>query len=168
MTNPMNAVNFIFYLPEAKADAGKRLLSIMSSVVPRKAITIHRTIRGLRERFRRPLDVPTIAVIFISCRKELRDVVANRELLQEVPLVLFLPDDKKGMVAEAHSLRPRFLTYTDSDVREAFAVLNRMVGKVRKDRDDEGLRKGDLESVGNAVFSIPSAVRRQAMRKEIP
>lgn len=128
----INTINLLFYASAAEADAGKRLLRMIGTVVPRKMIKIHRTIRGLARRFRRPLADPAIAIIFISCGEELGDIIAIRDLLLGVPLILILPDNNKDTVAKAHSLRPRFLTYTDSDVREVSVVLSRMIERLGK------------------------------------
>ncbi len=130
-----NEINLIFYVPAAKADAGKRLLRILETVVPRRTIKIHRTIRGLAGRFRRFLENSPIAVLFISGREEIEEIVAIRDLLLGVPLILVLPDNEKETIAQAHSLRPRFLAYTDSDVREILAVLSRMIEKIKKEAD---------------------------------
>ncbi len=104
-------------------------MRIVEKKVPKGRIKINRTVRWFAGRFRRPLEDPAIAVIFISCREELRQVVAIRDLLFGVPLVLILPDNDRDTVADAHSLRPRFLAYTYSDVREICAVLSRMIDK---------------------------------------
>ncbi len=128
-----NAISLIFYIPAAEADAGKRLLRIVETIVPGERINIHRTIQGFSGRFMRPTAEPMIAVIFISSREDLGEIIAMRDLLQEIPLVLILPDNDRDMVAKAHSLRPRFLTYTDSDAREVSGVLSRMMGKLGRE-----------------------------------
>ena len=128
-----NAISLIFYVPAAAAEAGKRLLRIVETLVPGERINIHRTIRGFTGRFRRPPEEPVIAVIFISIREELGGIIAMRDLLREIPLVLILPDNDKDTVAQAHSLRPRFLAYTDSDAREVSGVLSRMIEKLGKE-----------------------------------
>jgi len=126
-------INLFFYMPSAEIAAGQRLLNIIGSKVPDKMIIIHRTIHELIRRLRRLEAEPRIAIIFISCRDELGDVIAIADLLLDIPIILILPESNKEMVAKAHSLRPRFLAYSDSDVREVSTVLSRIIEKARKE-----------------------------------
>src|SRR5574340_1573420 len=126
-------INLIFYVSDSKSDASRRLLRIIETVIPSKLIKIHRTIKGVAGSFRRPSDHPVIALIYISNGKELQDVMSISDLLFGVPLILILPDSNKEAVAMAHSLRPRFLTYKDSDVREVSGVLGRMIEKLGRE-----------------------------------
>jgi hypothetical protein len=64
---------------------------------------------------------------------ELDALIAQLELLRDMPLVLVVPDLLSPTLAKAHLLRPRFLTDAQADVEEVIRVLERMVGRIRED-----------------------------------
>ena len=49
------------------------------------------------------------------------------DLLQELKLVLILPDDDQDTIVKAHTLRPRYLSWVDQNFIDIGAVLRRMV-----------------------------------------
>lgn len=61
-------------------------------------------------------------------REDFDQIFVLRELLDDIPLIIVLPDGNEDLVPRAHLLRPRFVTFWDQGLREVPAVLNRMLG----------------------------------------
>lgn len=119
-------MNLIFYGTETD-EPGKRLQRVLEAVVPEKKREICRTIEGLCQRLRRPVDDLDIAVLLAASREELSDILSIRDLLTDIRVILVLPDRADDTIAKGHTLRPRFFTYADSDFVEIAAVLSKML-----------------------------------------
>ena len=48
-------------------------------------------------------------------------------LFRNTRIILIAPDREKGTIAIAHRLRPRLLTYIDSDFADVFTVLTKII-----------------------------------------
>ncbi len=99
---------------------------MIEDVVPNENAEIYDTIDTLGQRLSRPSYNIAIAVLLISGREELRDVLSIRHLFDNIRIILILPDRKNETIVLGHKLRPRFLSYTDSDFKDVAAVLKKM------------------------------------------
>ena len=89
---------------------------------------VFRNIESLAQRIRRPLPNRfNIVILLAASREDLADILSIRYLFHDVSIILVLPDQEAETIAKGHTLRPRFLTYTDSDFEEVAAVLNKMI-----------------------------------------
>jgi len=109
-------------------DDGKRLYAVLKERAPIK-LELYQTLESLVSRLHRPLIDLKIAVLMAPTRKALDDFVQLRDLLRDMRLLLILPDREPGTIAKGHKLRPRLLTYTDSDFSDVATVLNRIHNK---------------------------------------
>jgi hypothetical protein len=100
---------------------------MIEDVVPNENTEIYSTIDTLGKRLRRPSYNIAIAVLLISSREELRDVLSIRHLFGNIKIVLILPDRNNETIVIGHKLRPRFLSYTDSDFIDVAVVLENML-----------------------------------------
>ncbi len=114
-------MNILFYAGGSVAEALQRVID-----KPTFAIEVYRTIADLKDRFRYPLDDPTIAVLVAHTRQCLEELLSIRNLLGNVRIILLLPDREPETVARGHDLHARFLTYLDGDPGEVAMVLSRM------------------------------------------
>ena len=89
---------------------------------------IYRTIESLSQRLRQPEKNLTVAVLFATSSRELLDIISIKDLLFNVRIILILPDREEDTITKGHSLRPRFLTYADSNYGDIAAVLCKMLG----------------------------------------
>jgi hypothetical protein len=112
----------------ATGEPGERLQRMIQDVVPRERLEIFRTFDGFSERLRKPMDDIPVVVILAASDGDLLTILSISHLLYDVRFILILPDREDPTVAIGHSLRPRFLSYTDSDFREVTAVLGKMIG----------------------------------------
>ena len=110
-------------------NTGIYLQSLVETVVLRENIIIARHMDQLVKILRQPLNGVVAAIIFAKNEKELHELVALQDQLQRIPFILILPDQEQKIVTKAHSLRPRYLAYADSDLSDVRDVFKRMVCK---------------------------------------
>ncbi len=106
---------------------GGQLRKMIEDVVPNENTEIYSTIDTLGKRLHRPSYNIAVAVLLISGREELRDVLSIRHLFDNIKIILILPDRKNETIVIGHKLRPRFLSYTDSDFIDVVVVLENML-----------------------------------------
>jgi hypothetical protein len=108
-------------------DEAERLLRMIEAVVSENKLSIYRTINGLSRGLRKPRNGLNIAILLVSSKEDLQNIIYFRDLLWDIKIILILPDSDPDTIAKAHLLRPRFLSYCDSDFQDVAAVLSRMI-----------------------------------------
>ena len=83
--------------------------------------TLHRSRIGSR-----------MAVLFPTNRDELVMLVAFRHLLFDMQIILILPNGKSQTLSHGHALRPRFISYADSDFSDVAAVSHKILARLAK------------------------------------
>ncbi len=73
-----------------------------------------------------------MAVLFPSNRDELVTLVTLRHLLFDMQIILILPNGKSQTLSHGHALRPRFISYADSDFSDVAAVSNKLLARLAK------------------------------------
>lgn len=119
----------IFYSGR-QGEARERLLSIIQTVVPGEGTQICRDISALAKALRQPGNSEAIAILHAASGSELTDLLALRELLQDLKIILVLPDSSTDTVAKGHRLGPRFLSYHGGNFQDIAAVLKQMIGNL--------------------------------------
>ena len=114
--------------------AGERLLQTVDTVVSGENVKIYWTIDGLSRRLRQPRKDVNLAILLASFKQDLVDLLSIRDLQSDMKIILILPDSDPETVAKGHMLRPRFLTYCDSDFVDVAAVLSLMVRNLGEDK----------------------------------
>ncbi|MGO9139783.1 MAG: hypothetical protein ACLP9S_11895 [Syntrophales bacterium] len=108
--------------------AGERTLRLIETVASKSNINIYRTIGALSNGLRQPRTDMIIALLFASSKDDLIDLLSIRDLLWDIRTILVLPDSEPDTVAKGHMLRPRFLSYCESDLLIDIApVLSLMI-----------------------------------------
>jgi hypothetical protein len=90
-------------------------------------VDVCRELEGHEHRLVQSRGRPTVAVILVSSHGEFLRLLSIRDSLRETQLILILPDRLVYTISMGHKLRPRFLTYVDSDPAEVGAVLAKML-----------------------------------------
>jgi hypothetical protein len=119
-------MNLLLYARETNGP-GERLRSVIQGVVPEDRTETCRDLPGLIRRLRRPVNGFDIAVLLASTKEDLEDILSIRNLLSDLRIILVLPDRGKSTISKGHSLRPRFLSYADSNLGDVGAVLAKMI-----------------------------------------
>lgn len=94
-------------------------------------LEIHRTIDALAIGLCNKRSAEAIAILMIKNHQTLEKATALSELLNDVKIILVLPDRSSETIAAAHRFYPRFISYMDGDLNDVFAVLNKMIDKDR-------------------------------------
>jgi hypothetical protein len=126
---------------------GERLQRLIRDLVPKERLEIYDTFKGFSERLHRSMDDIPVAVILAASEEDLLTVLSISHLLYDVRFILILPDREDITVAIGHSLRPRFMSYADSDFREVTAVLGKMIGGFY-------FRRRARELAGNPIYPV--------------
>ena len=107
-------------------ESGKRLIDSIRGLDRLELLIDCRNTCELFSHFLTPDPLPEIVVFQATSTAELYNLAPFCFRLEQVFLILILPDAEAETVAFAHQLRPRFIAYQDSDFSEIEAVLNRL------------------------------------------
>ena len=117
----------IFLYSQSTKGAGQRLHTIIKTFAPKKEIKTFRTIDSLSKRLLQPKNDHDIVILLAKSEKELQEFVHIGDLLESLRVILVLPNRDDGTIAKGHTLRPRFITYTDSNFIDVAGVLSKML-----------------------------------------
>ena len=134
----MEEKKLIFFAP--LLDEGDRQINnLIDNFTAVSNLEIYRTIDSLSERLREPQKDSLVAVLFAISKETLSEIVSIRDLLSGPRVILVLPDREADTIAKGHMLRPRFMTYSDTDFGEISAVIDKMFGNISygKNQGDE-------------------------------
>lgn len=120
-------------------DGGDGLKRIIQALVPREKLEVYGSVKSFSVRLRKPTDDIPVAVVVAGNEDELLGILSISHLLHDVRFILVLPDREDVTIAIGHSLRPRFLSYIDSDYRDVTAVLGKMIGGFYWERRNRNL-----------------------------
>lgn len=120
--------NILVYASLA-SDQGYRVRTLVEQAVTEESIIIVKNVDQLYRTLRKPMNGIVAAVLMVGSGEELVRMVNIRELLLRIPLILVLPDQKADTVTHGHALRPRYLTYADSDLSVVPDVFRKIVGR---------------------------------------
>ncbi|MBN1546640.1 MAG: hypothetical protein JW902_08280 [Syntrophaceae bacterium] len=115
----------ILYIPRDHA-YGRRLLSIVEKAIPKRLVAVFNMISALSQGLRGPL-ADTLLILCPSCRDEVQELSALREMILDVRTILILPDEERETVAIGHQFQPRFLTIPTPDFKDVAKVLTKML-----------------------------------------
>jgi hypothetical protein len=101
--------------------------TIINGVVPPGELQVCHSLNDFSIRLRRFWENYEIAVLVAANKEELETLISLQGLLGNLRIILILPDNNKASVLNGHKLRPRFLTYMDSNLMDLAAVLEKML-----------------------------------------
>lgn len=104
----------------------ERIRTALELSVPDGAMEVYQTINDLSRRLRQPKDELTIGVLLLASREDILDVLNIRHLFHDVHIILVVPDLDDEIIALAHRLRPRYLTYMDGSFPAIATVVDKM------------------------------------------
>jgi hypothetical protein len=119
-------VDLVFYSP-VNGSSEERLQRVIESLIPGWEGTITRTIDDLSERLLQPKNDLAIALLLAEKREDIEELLPVSNLFRNTRIILVAPDRDKETIAAAHLLRPRLLTYSDSDFADIFTVLTKII-----------------------------------------
>ena len=107
-------------------DASRKLVEMALTFAAKGTAEIFHSLENLTNRLTQPKNNQTAVVLHAATEKELAQMLSINDFLQDIKLILILPDNKEPTIAKGHKLHPRFLSYADSDFADIGAVLNKM------------------------------------------
>lgn len=123
----------IIFLSGFRSETRKRLQRVLEYLLPRDQIKYIRTIRALEETLRASLPNMMTTVILNVDKQKLASLLSIKDLLEDTNLILILGEKDEETVALGHRLRPRFITYADSDFLDIASVVMKMKEKISSD-----------------------------------
>lgn len=153
MSDPRNRIEqpILLHLPLG-ASRTEELEELTRSVVPPTRLRISRTFKDLRVSLLDSASNPEVVILLSPTPEHLDALLAFRDPLLSTRLILVLPDEDKETIAKAHSLRPRFVSSTESGFLAVAEVLARLMSGF-----EGGQRSRSNGSLDRAV-PRPSAV----------
>ncbi len=124
---------------------------------PSQRTEIFSTISSLSSRLCQPKYDLDVAVFVAASKDEVEALLSINNLIDDLPVILVLPDQGCETVSKGHIFRPRFLTYLDSDFSDILAVLEKM-GANKRYRTNPNVSEGPYEFVGDC-FDLHSGRR---------
>lgn len=115
----------ILYIPKNHVE-GKKLQTVVEKLIPKHLLAVFNMITALSQGLRGPLS-DTILVLCPSCKEEVWELGALRELIRDVRTIMVLPDEERETVAIGHRFQPRFLTVPTPDFKDVSKVLSKML-----------------------------------------
>jgi len=107
--------------------AGEKLFQFIQRTRPAQDTEIYDSIDQFSQRLRQPRGELTVAVIVANSKEDLLNLLFIRNLLQDIRIILVLPDREKDTIEKGHRLYPRFMSYVDSNLEEVEAVLKNVL-----------------------------------------
>jgi hypothetical protein len=117
-------MRLLLYTPVSEA-CNDQLQRLIGELIPLNDVEVYRSIETLSSRLRQCAHDLSIAVLHAARREDLSDILSIRDLLRDMRIILILPDRDESTVAKGHTLRPRFLSYTDGGFADVFSVLKK-------------------------------------------
>jgi hypothetical protein len=117
----------IIYYSAANEPFSERLQRVIEMNFPRKHIEVCRSMEALSQQLSQPIPELLIVVLLTASRQELSEIIMLKDLLLDRRIILVLPDDEPETAFLGHMLRPRFITYRNSDYSDVSIVLGRMI-----------------------------------------
>lgn len=120
-------MNLILFSPK-NDEVGKRLQEVLSGSGLKIQTIVCPTFTSLVQELGRPTTYDQRAAVLLApTHRNFADILSIPDLLNDIHIILIIPDRGKQTIAAAHGLRPRFLSYTDSDFQDVAAVLEKMI-----------------------------------------
>ncbi|MCX5807123.1 MAG: hypothetical protein NT010_13855 [Proteobacteria bacterium] len=108
---------------------GKKEIELQKTVantVKDQKIEICKTVEDLFTKLRFIKRDRMILILLVSDEDDFRDILTIKSLLDDMRILLILPNAGDEIVAMGHSIHPRFLSYIDGNFQEVAAVLEKI------------------------------------------
>jgi len=122
----------LIYYNSINSDSAGRLQKILEAEVLTEKIETCQSVEEFSDRLCRTNHGQSIAVILISAMTEFYELFSIRMLLNDIRVILILPDRSSEIISAGYKLHPRFISYVDTDFKEVAVVLRRMIKLVEQ------------------------------------
>lgn len=127
-------MSLLVYLSKLNGTA-KRIRDMVDVLDWKGPVELFYSFKQFEVRLRVPTGEEDVGLLFFSTPESLNEVIHSRSLVSNLRLIVILPDRETETVAQGHLLRPRFLTYRDTDFSDVAMVLQKMGKKFQADKN---------------------------------
>jgi predicted nucleotidyltransferase len=123
-------MNVVLYANGLDAAAGQRLKNIIKSKVLHQSLEIFGNIDSFAKRIRQFPRSIDVVVLFAQSNEQLLDLISLKDYLEDVRIILILPDRESETISVGHKLFPKYLSYADGDLTDVAAVLEKILKRM--------------------------------------
>jgi hypothetical protein len=113
-------------IPEG-GGAPARFEAKVTGIAGNRIARICRDAGTLERQLRKPWEIYDLAILFAGTEAGLDNFVSLQELLEDIPVLLVLPESRPDICKRGHLLRPRFVSFAGDDFSDFEAVLRKMI-----------------------------------------
>ena len=129
-------IRFIFFSTQ-KGQRYEEILEFAKELFLPAEISTPSSVEGFSKAVVEPGFDHRIILILLGSSKDLAQISPCRDLLENRPVVLILPNSEKKTMIRALSLYPRYIDYIQNNLKDVYLVLKKMVQKLRGRTDGE-------------------------------
>lgn len=119
----------IFYQPE-QADTDKKFQKLADRVNSMITVETVRTIEDLKLNLGKPKHDLAFVVLCANSKHELISLLEIKNYLEDVKILLIVPDGRKETISLGFKLYPRFITSINDDYYTLTAIIIKMVNNL--------------------------------------
>jgi hypothetical protein len=119
----------VLYANERNEPASKRLQNVMEACIPSNCLEIFGNSHDFAERIYHIPRKIDVAVLFAQNHDQLSELISLKDFLIDIRIILILPDREHQTVIKGHTLSPSYTSYTDSNITDVAAVLNKIIAR---------------------------------------
>ncbi|MGA1825801.1 MAG: hypothetical protein ACMUIP_14190 [bacterium] len=119
-------MQLLFYSKNSN-DNIDQLYTLAESLINHNNLFKCQTIEDVNYSLRHHHMSTTIALLFVANQDDLLNLLSLQEIFSYIRLIIVLPTRDEELIALAHRLRPRFLTFTDENPYDLKDVLKKLL-----------------------------------------
>ena len=118
----------LFVYTKQENDVSNRLIHVIMGLKEVNSIEILHNFESFKSHVLLKLEKrQALGVLCITTEQELNTMLSFHAYLENMKLILILPDRNRQTISDGHKLHPRFVSYVDSDFSDVGAVLEKMI-----------------------------------------
>ena len=120
-------MNVVLYANEINEPANKCLQNVVETCSPLDCLEVFESSRDFVQRIYRIPRKIDVAVLFAQNHDQLSELISLKDFLNDVRIILILPDSEHLTVIKGHALFPSYTSYIDSNATDVASVLTKMI-----------------------------------------
>ena len=129
-------MRLLFYSSNANEETA-RLVRVLEREVQSENLEIYRTVQGLAWRLSELGTDVDVVTLLASDEHDLLNLLSIRDLLMDQRIILVLQETSDANIANAHSLRPRYLSFAEGSFTDIALVLGKMLEQIQRNGQSE-------------------------------
>ncbi|MFO7568420.1 MAG: hypothetical protein R6W75_01385 [Smithellaceae bacterium] len=130
----------IIYCCCAQDQSCDRVTRVVDILVAADKFDTFHHLQDFEKYLRTSLASEHLVILHAGSKKHLEQFLSLQELFIGQKTIVIVPDRQPDTIALGHSLRPRFITYADSDFLEMASVIRNILHHPESGKAGQGLR----------------------------